>query len=178
LNQITDTSIFGCRTYFDPQKAPTNGGYQRLAVQNAFNISPEDTDRGTKTLWLSVDGSFVTLGAGDIAEKNVIISFRDYKRMLIQHTMVANLANTTTILNLFSVGGSGVQTTDVASIPFDPLKIGTSIYYAFGCDEILAVDPSFASTPRLVVAAQQLDTSVSSVDSFPTDCAKSVSFAL
>jgi hypothetical protein len=134
--------------------------------------NPEDVKNNKsrkKTSWLSVDRTFVTMGAGDIAEKNAVISFRDYKQMLIQHTMVANLGNGT--VNLAAVAGSGLQTSDVACIPFDPLKIGTSIYYAFGCDEVLGVDPLFASTPRLVVAAQQLDTSV---DSFPTDCAKSI----
>jgi hypothetical protein len=84
------------------------------------------------------------------------------------------LANSDKIA-LTSIGGSGVQSSDTATIPFEPEKIGTSIYYAFDCESILAVNSSLAATPRLVVRAQSLDVSVSSMDAIVVDCEMSVS---
>jgi hypothetical protein len=82
---------------------------------------------------LSLNDGFVTAGTDEVREENVILAFRDYKPMAVLFSQVWNTGSSP--ITIDEVGGSGRLGVTAPTIAFDYDRLGTSIFFAFGCQE-------------------------------------------
>jgi hypothetical protein len=87
----------------------------------------------SRNIRLSANNGFVTAGVGEVREESVLFAFRDYKPVDFLFSQVQNLGMSE--VRIAEVGGTGRVGTSAPTITFDYDRLGSSIFYAFTCNE-------------------------------------------